>query len=150
MVLRRAFGKEGKRNRGRIKLRPPNTIGGEKGMQHIVVTPFQSQWKEQYETEARAVRAILGEELIAIHHIGSTAVEGLAAKPIIDILAVVRNLENAEAYDSRFEELGYECMGEYGIPGRRYFRKGGEERTHQIHMFPFWRECHGRSCQKPY
>lgn len=104
-------------------------------MQHIVVTPFQSQWKEQYETEARAVRALLGEELIAIHHIGSTAVEGLAAKPIIDILAVVRNLENAEAYDSRFEELGYECMGEYGIPGRRYFRKGGEERTHQIHMF---------------
>ena len=61
--------------------------------------------------------------------------EGLKAKPVIDILPVVRDLEAVDALNRRFEAAGYECMGEFGIKGRRYYRKGGEERTHQIHIF---------------
>ena len=104
-------------------------------MQHIVVADYDPAWPEQYRREAESIREILGTELTAIHHIGSTAVPGLAAKPVIDILPVVRSVEGIERYNSGFEALGYECMGDFGIPGRRYYRKGGVERTHQIHLF---------------
>lgn len=104
-------------------------------MQHITVVPYQSHWEALYRQEAEAVRSILGEELISIHHIGSTAVPGLAAKPIIDMMAVVRQIDRMDFFRSQFQALGYEYMGEFGIPGRRYLRKGGEERTHQIHIF---------------
>ena len=60
---------------------------------------------------------------------------GLAAKPIIDILPVVRSLEAVDAAKDSLEALGYEYLGEFGIPGRRYLRKGGDERTHQVHVF---------------
>jgi GrpB-like predicted nucleotidyltransferase (UPF0157 family) len=70
-----------------------------------------------------------------IHHIGSTAVPGLAAKPIIDILVEVSSLAEIDATTDGMAELGYEAMGEFGIAGRRYFHKGGNQRTHQIHAF---------------
>ena len=103
--------------------------------QHVVVVPYNPQWPALYEQEAQAIGQILGENLTAIHHIGSTSVPGLAAKPIIDIMPVVRDLAQVDACSAQFEALGYEVMGEFGIPGRRYFRKGGDERTHQVHVF---------------
>ena len=60
--------------------------------QHVVVVPYNPQWPALYEQEAQAIGQILGENLTAIHHIGSTSVPGLAAKPIIDIMPVVRDL----------------------------------------------------------
>lgn len=102
---------------------------------HVRVVPYSSRWPEAYAAEAAAIREALAGILVEIHHIGSTAVEGLAAKPIIDILPVVTDIEAVDGRNDRFTALGYECMGEFGIPGRRYFRKGGEERTHQIHIF---------------
>lgn len=53
--------------------------------QHVVVVPYNPQWPALYEQEAQAIGQILGENLTAIHHIGSTSVPGLASKPIIDI-----------------------------------------------------------------
>lgn len=103
--------------------------------QHIRVVQYCPKWNEDYRREAEHIIQILGQELVEIHHIGSTAVEGLSAKPIIDLMPIVRRIETIDAYNGEFEKLGYECMGEFGIPGRRYFRKGGDERTHQIHIF---------------
>lgn len=103
--------------------------------QHIVVTEYNPAWPEMFRTESAAVREVLGGNCVAIHHIGSTAVPGLAAKPIIDLMPVVRSLEEVDAAAPAFEALGYEYLGEFGIPGRRYLRKGGDERTHQIHIF---------------
>ena len=103
--------------------------------QHIVVTDYNPLWADLFEREATQIRQILGENCTAIHHIGSTAVAGLAAKPIIDIMPVVRNLKDVDRVAAEFEKAGYEYMGEFGIPGRRYLRKGGDERTHQIHIF---------------
>ncbi|MDW8742642.1 GrpB family protein [Streptococcus suis] len=68
-------------------------------------------------------------------NIGSTAVKGLAAKSIIDIMPVVTNISLVDKHNKEFVAIGYECMGEFGIEGRRYFRKGGDNRTHQIHIF---------------
>lgn len=101
----------------------------------VIVTAYDETWPALFEEEAKKIKEILGSHCKAIHHIGSTAVKGLKAKPIIDILPIVDNIFEVDVYNSDFEALGYECMGEFGIPGRRYFRKGGDNRTHQVHMF---------------
>ena len=103
----------------------------------VKVVGYSARWESKYESEARKIRDILGDELINIFHIGSTSVSGLSAKPIIDIMPVVHDLERVDMLDDRFESLGYEAMGEFGISGRRYYRKGGDDRTHQIHLFQF-------------
>lgn len=101
----------------------------------VTVVPYSPDWAPEFEREAATLRGALGEELAALFHIGSTAVEGLAAKPIIDMLPVVRDLAALDLLAPRIEALGYEVMGEFGIAGRRYYRKGGDKRTHQIHAF---------------
>lgn len=102
---------------------------------HVEVVAYRPDWQAAYRNEAQAIRHILGDGLVDIHHIGSTAVPGLAAKPIIDILPVVTSLQAVDHLNQAFIALGYEPMGEYGIPGRRYFRKGKSRRTHQVHIF---------------
>ena len=65
-------------------------------MQHITVVPYDPAWPGLYEAEAQAIAGVLGQRLTAIHHIGSTAVPGLAAKPVIDIMPVVRAVTEAD------------------------------------------------------
>lgn len=103
--------------------------------QHVVVTEYDPAWPQEFERETELLSRVFGANLAAIHHIGSTAVPGLAAKPIVDIMPVVYDLEAVDAHRADFEALGYEYLGEFGIPGRRYMRKGGDERTHQVHVF---------------
>ena len=61
--------------------------------QHITVVDYDPDWPRQFQAEAARIRAVLGGNCTAIYHIGSTAVPGLAAKPILDIMPVVENLE---------------------------------------------------------
>ena len=103
--------------------------------QHITVIEYSPLWKNKYKEESLLIRNILADNCIAIYHIGSTSVEGLAAKPIIDIMAVVRSLEIVDTVAEKFSDIGYEYLGEFGIEGRRYLRKGGDEQTHQLHIF---------------
>ena len=103
--------------------------------QHIVVTEYSPRWPELFAQEAERIRNILGDICLAVHHIGSTAVPGIKAKPIVDILPVVTDIQLVDRLKQPFEAIGYEYLGEFGILGRRYLRKGGEERTHQVHIF---------------
>lgn len=103
--------------------------------QHVIVTEYNPLWPQLYRQEAEQIRAILRDNCVAIHHIGSTAVVGLCAKPVIDIMPVVVSLARVDAQKKAFEAIGYEVLGEFGIAGRRYLRKGGDERTHQLHIF---------------
>lgn len=103
--------------------------------QHITVVNYDPEWPSKYVRERDYITEILKDNCIAVYHIGSTSVPGLAAKPIIDIMAVVRSLEEVDTVADKFAEIGYEYLGEFGIKGRRYLRKGGDERTHQIHIF---------------
>ena len=103
--------------------------------QHVTVIEYDPAWPLEFEREASRIRGALGENCLEVYHIGSTAVPGLAAKPIIDIMPVVYSLEAVDALSAGFEALGYEYLGEFGIPGRRYMRRGGDERTHQVHVF---------------
>ncbi|GIN91236.1 hypothetical protein J6TS1_07180 [Siminovitchia terrae] len=103
----------------------------------INVVPYQEEWEMLFQKEAESLQKSLGEEIVSVLHIGSTSVKGLKAKPIIDILLVVKKIESLDQYDNLFRSMGYEPRGELGIKGRRYYAKGGYYRTHQIHAFQF-------------
>ncbi len=99
------------------------------------VVDYDPGWPEAYEAETARIRMVLGDEIVHAHHIGSTAVPGLAAKPVIDILLEVEDVARLDARDRGMRSIGYEPHGEFGIPGRRYYPKGGDERTHHVHAF---------------
>lgn len=106
-------------------------------MSKVEVAIHNPQWRDAFEEEAKHLAATLGENIVAIHHIGSTAIHGIYAKPVIDMLIEVRDITEVEARSSAMKLLGFEVMGEFGIPGRRYFRKDNQAgiRTHQVHTF---------------
>ncbi len=100
-------------------------------MSIIKVVPYDPNWQAMFEAEASEIKKVLGDNCIEIHHMGSTAVPGLAAKPIIDMLVVVRNIIDLDHNTTEMERLGYENRGENGMLLRRYFQKTG----FNIHIF---------------
>jgi GrpB-like predicted nucleotidyltransferase (UPF0157 family) len=103
----------------------------------VKVVAHDPAWSAQAEQEAKRLQNGLGDIIVAIHHIGSTAIPGIYAKPIIDFLMEVDELEHIDQRIPDMENLGYESMGEYGIPERRYFRKNNAQgiRIYQVHTF---------------
>lgn len=106
-------------------------------MKKVEVVPHDPRWRESFEAEAGQIAAALGESVVAVHHIGSTSIPDIYAKPIIDLLVEVRDIGEVDGRGAAMEALGYEVMGEFGMPGRRYFRKDGPggTRTHHVHVF---------------
>ena len=103
----------------------------------IQVVAHDPAWRGEFEAEARRITRALGDLVVRLHHIGSTAIPGIFAKPVIDLLMEVDDIVELDDRSSFMEDLGYEAMGEFGIPGRRYFRKNNASsvRTHQVHAF---------------
>ena len=101
------------------------------------VVPHDPNWKSAFELEARALFSVASACRLTLHHIGSTSIPGILAKPIIDLLGVVADLDQLDVCSLAIESLGYEAMGELGIEGRRYFRKvdSNGTRTHHLHVF---------------
>lgn len=106
-------------------------------MRRVLVVPYDPNWPTAFEQAATELRAAMGSRLVAVEHIGSTAVPGLCAKPIIDLLAIVDDLDALDSRSEAMRALGYEVLGEFGIPGRRYYRRDNRdgERTHHVHAF---------------
>jgi GrpB-like predicted nucleotidyltransferase (UPF0157 family) len=96
----------------------------------VEIRPYDPGWPRLAADEIKQVGNAL--EAKAVEHIGSTSVPGLAAKPIIDLLAGLDAPELPPERVAAMEELGYEYLGEYGLPGRLYFRKG-DPRTFHVH-----------------
>jgi GrpB-like predicted nucleotidyltransferase (UPF0157 family) len=102
----------------------------------VVVVDYDAAWPARFEDEKTRIAAALrdlSDGIVAIEHVGSTAVNGLAAKPIIDIMLGVRDLSIGERCIHPLEAIGYDYRGEAGIPGRLFFRKG-QPRSHHLHM----------------
>ena len=107
----------------------------------IEVVDYQEEWALRYESEAELLRSVFGKALVAIHHIGSTSVVGMRAKPVVDILIKIRPKTNIEHFYPQMEKLGYDCRGECldaiipGTPGRYYFSKNKDgERYSHVHV----------------
>lgn len=107
----------------------------EKQVRVIEVVPYNFKWKEKYLKEAGRIRNIMQNEINKIYHIGSTSIPEIYAKPIIDILIEVKDIDNVDNYNKGLESLGYIAKGEFGIEGRRFFIKGLYNRTHHVHAF---------------
>lgn len=88
-----------------------------------------------FSEEAKKLQQIFKTEMIDIHHIGSTSVPQLKAKPILDIMPVVKDINIVDKYNGDMRSIGYEPKGENGIPERRYFEKGGDNRSHHVHIY---------------
>jgi GrpB-like predicted nucleotidyltransferase (UPF0157 family) len=99
----------------------------------ITIAEYDSRWPSLYEEEKGRVLCLLGDVVLDIQHVGSTAVPGLGAKPIIDIMVAVADLADVEKCIEPLATLGYEFRGEAGVPGRLFFGKGAP-RTHNLHV----------------
>jgi GrpB-like predicted nucleotidyltransferase (UPF0157 family) len=104
-------------------------------LRKVEVCSYKEKWALEFEQEKEILKIIFKDEIIDIHHIGSTSVPGLKAKPTIDIMPVVKDIHNIDHYNEAMRDIGYEPKGENGIPGRRYFQKGGDQRSHHVHIY---------------
>ncbi len=100
-------------------------------MKNIEIVPYDSRWPQMFENEAAAIRKALGENCVAIHHVGSTAVPGLHAKPKIDIIAVVNDPVKTL---SPLNDIGIQYRGEYNIPLHYGFSKRGNVNVN-LHVY---------------
>lgn len=103
----------------------------------VSIVPYDSGWPDMFGREARRLRCALGSVLLQLEHVGSTAVPGLEAKPIIDILCAIESHADFDAIRARLEAIGYVHTPESSAPAR-IFRKGpadmGRLRTHHLHL----------------
>jgi len=104
-------------------------------LRKVEIRSYSENWIDMFMEEAEKLNVIFEHEMIAIDHIGSTSVPGLKAKPIIDIMAVVKDIHNVDKYNIEMRKIGYVPKGENGIVQRRYFQKGGDNRTHHVHIY---------------
>ncbi|MBV8978527.1 MAG: GrpB family protein [Alphaproteobacteria bacterium] len=78
------------------------------------------RWAEMAQEESRRLKDALGDLLVRVHHIGSTSIPGIMAKPIVDLIPIVGDIHGLDAQEKTMRALGYRWYGEYGLPGRRY------------------------------
>ena len=103
---------------------------------YLELVYHSSKWQYEFEKEANLIKEVLGDSFVEIYHIGSTAVEGLKSKPIIDILAVVSSIDKLDSIESSFHNLGYESKGEHGIKDRRFcVKREDNKRKVHLHMY---------------
>ena len=103
----------------------------------IVVIPYDASWPARFRIESQLLQVALSELKPVIEHIGSTAVPGLAAKPIIDMLVGVASLSAFESQAQRLGIFGYQYIPEYerALPDRRFFKRViNGVRTHHVHV----------------
>ncbi|MDC7684246.1 GrpB family protein [Asticcacaulis sp. BYS171W] len=104
----------------------------------IELVPHDPAWRSAFEAEAYALRHVMFSALENLHHIGSTAISGIVAKPVIDMLGVATSLDAVDTLTPALQTLGYVAKGENGIPGRRYFQKSTPltgVRSHHLHIY---------------
>lgn len=102
----------------------------------IVLQPHDRGWAAAAEAEAERLLSAI-KALVRVHHIGSTSIPTIVAKPIVDLLGVATDLTSLDEERSIFEALGYEWRGEYGLPGRRYctLSDGAGRRLMNLHCY---------------
>lgn len=109
----------------------------------VVLSAPDPAWHALFYEESARILEVARDFIVAIEHVGSTAIPGLQAKPIVDIAAATPTFEGFVPAIPRIEKLGYEFHGEFGVP-RRHFFKLGEPTTVHFHVFEEsgrdWRE----------
>ena len=102
----------------------------------VELVPHNPEWSQLANDESQRILECISIPVIGIYHIGSTSVPGIKAKPILDFVLEVEDMEAFIKESKNLESLEYVSKGEYGIPGRQFFTKDTlGERTHHLHVF---------------
>lgn len=102
---------------------------------HVVVLPYDEQWKHDFLQIKAELANVLRQLAIEIEHVGSTSVQGLSAKPIIDIDVVIKDYSELEDVISALGKIGYQHEGNLGITGREAFKYEGKEHLRKHHLY---------------
>jgi GrpB-like predicted nucleotidyltransferase (UPF0157 family) len=101
----------------------------------VVVEPYDPEWPRLFEEERQRIVAAIGHIVAGVHHVGSTSIPGMAAKPVIDIAVLLHDFDDGERCIEPLEKIGYEHRGlSQDIPGDRFFRRG-DPRSYHLHMY---------------
>ncbi len=102
----------------------------------IALVEHRPEWATQYEQEKEHLDQLWGERIVRVHHVGSTAIQAICAKPTIDLLVEVHDLCALDSLDEMMRRNGYIPKGENGIAGRRYYIRGTVD-IHEAHIHAF-------------
>lgn len=102
---------------------------------HVVVMPYDENWKQAFTNIKSELEAALGDLALRIEHVGSTSVEGLSAKPVIDIDVVIEDTSMLEFVIVALAKIGYSHEGDLGIPGREAFKYKGKDHLMKHHLY---------------
>lgn len=104
----------------------------------VELHPHSPHWADMAVEESARLKAALGVLLVTVHHIGSTSIPEILAKPIIDLIPIVRSIEALDDKEDAVRALGYKWFGEFGLPGRRYCYRVdpvSKKRLFQLHCY---------------
>ena len=102
---------------------------------NIIVLPYDKKWAAAFEAIKFELQAALADSCIGIEHVGSTSVPGLSAKPIIDIDAIIKDMNAFPAAIQRLAAIGYEHEGDLGIKNREAFTYTGKDHLMKHHLY---------------
>ena len=102
---------------------------------HVVVLPYEKQWQQEFQIIKNELSNALGQLAVSIEHVGSTAVEGLSAKPIIDIDVVIEDYDKLDAVIDALGKIGYRHEGDLGILGREAFTYDCKDHLQKHHLY---------------
>ena len=102
---------------------------------HVVVLPYDAQWRQDFLKIKDELIDALGQLAVSIEHVGSTSVQGLSAKPIIDVDVVIKDYSVLDRVIISLENIGYRYEGDLGIAGREAFKYDGKEHLRKHHLY---------------
>ena len=103
--------------------------------QNINIVSYDKKWKDEFNKISAELEKALGKTALKIEHVGSTSVEGMASKPIIDVDIVVENDEKVKEAIEKLAKVGYEHEGNLGIKDREAFKYEGKEHLMEHHIY---------------
>ena len=108
----------------------------------VIVLPYDEAWKKDFEAIRKELEAALGELILGIEHVGSTSVEGMSAKPCIDIDVIIKDYSAFDAVVDKLAEIGYIHEGDLGIKDREAFKYSDKPhlKNHHLYVCPQYSE----------
>lgn len=111
-------------------------------MKQVIVTPYEERWKTEFVKIKEELLEVLNGHIIAIEHVGSTSVEGLAAKPVIDLDVIIKDYNSFELIKAKLDQIGYIHEGDLGIKDRQAFKYTEKPHlmNHNLYVCPEYSE----------
>jgi GrpB-like predicted nucleotidyltransferase (UPF0157 family) len=107
----------------------------------VTIDPYNPDWPNQARLLANQLKQALNENLLIVEHIGSTSIPGLSAKPVIDLIPIVKDLTTLDTQQQLIKDLGYQWFGEFGIMGRRFCSLTSPAGKRLVHLHFFQKDA---------